>query len=153
MSSNSAFGAPGQPNYAPPKRPSSLTLTCASSLARYNVTANAILPSGATRMIDSIPRAVEAVAHTANSPANSRRARNGIRTTSLRLLRFWRATRRTRSGAFGSFGYNVALMSQPKVIRAIRADHRWAVADLAEAVPRAFGDLFEGRLTAPAFHP
>ena len=33
-----------------------LTWSTANALARYNVTANAIMPSGATRMIDSTPR-------------------------------------------------------------------------------------------------
>src|SRR5690349_11575033 len=57
MSSVSALGAPGQPNYAAAKAGIiGLTWSCANALTRYNVTANAIMPSGATRMIDSTPR-------------------------------------------------------------------------------------------------
>ncbi|HEY8599096.1 MAG TPA: SDR family NAD(P)-dependent oxidoreductase, partial [Thermomicrobiales bacterium] len=61
FSSSSAFGAAGQPNYAAAKAGIiGLTLSCANALSRYGVTANAILPGAATRMIDSIPRAREA---------------------------------------------------------------------------------------------
>src|SRR5438128_4550552 len=57
MSSVSALGAPGQPNYAAAKAGIlGLTWSTANALAKYGVTANAIFPSGATRMIDSTPR-------------------------------------------------------------------------------------------------
>src|SRR4051812_30135982 len=57
MSSVSALGAAGQPNYAAAKAGiMGLTWSCANGLGRYGVTANAIMPSGATRMIDSTPR-------------------------------------------------------------------------------------------------
>src|SRR4029450_4701418 len=57
MSSVSALGAPGQPNYAAGKAGIlGLTWSTAHALAKYGVTSNAILPSGATRMIDSTPR-------------------------------------------------------------------------------------------------
>ena len=50
---------------------------------------------------------------------------------------------------FGSFGYNVALMSQPKVIRTIKNEHRWTVDELAEIVPQAFGPEFVGQANMP----
>src|SRR5581483_3324752 len=57
MSSASALGAPGQPNYAAAKAGIiGLTWSTAVAMEKYNVTANAIMPSGATRMIDSTPR-------------------------------------------------------------------------------------------------
>src|SRR5919202_691522 len=56
MASSSAYGAPGQPNYAAAKNGiTGLMWSCANALNRYGITANSILPSGATRMIDSIP--------------------------------------------------------------------------------------------------
>jgi enoyl-[acyl-carrier-protein] reductase (NADH) len=148
MSSNSAFGAAGQPNYAAAKAGIiGFTLTCAASLARYGVTANAILPSGATRMIDSIPRAVEAVAHTGMLPSELAKGTERDPDNVAPLVAFLAsdAAADVNGQLFGSFGYNIALMSQPKVIRAIRADHRWTVSELADAVPRAFGDLFQGQ--------
>src|SRR5262245_24077462 len=57
MSSVSALGAPGQPNYAAAKCGIiGFTWSTANAMAKYGVTANSIMPSGATRMIDSTPR-------------------------------------------------------------------------------------------------
>src|SRR5262249_35601744 len=39
---------------------------------------------------------------------------------------------------FSAAGYNVALMSQPKIIKTLRADHRWTVEELCDLIPRAF---------------
>ncbi len=56
FSSNAAFGAPGQPNYAAAKAGIlGLTYSCALALAKYNITTNAILPGAATRMTDTVP--------------------------------------------------------------------------------------------------
>src|SRR6185295_6257823 len=53
MSSVSALGAAGQPNYAAAKAGiMGLTWSTANALTRYNVTCNAIMPSGAARMIE-----------------------------------------------------------------------------------------------------
>src|SRR5439155_1312106 len=70
MSSVSALGAPGQPNYAAAKAGIlGLTWSTANALAKYGVTTNAILPSGATRMIDSTPRGREVFAETGKWPS------------------------------------------------------------------------------------
>src|SRR5437763_6756476 len=141
-SSTSAFGAPGQPNYAAAKAGIiGLTLSCATSLARYHVTANAILPSGATRMIDSIPRAREAVAHTGKLPSELAVGTERDPENVAPLVAFLAsdAARDVTGHLFGSFGYNIALMSQPKVVTTLRADHRPTVEELCELIPRAFG--------------
>src|SRR5436190_1371250 len=58
MSSVSALGSPGQPNYAAAKAGIiGFTWSTAHALSRYGVTMNAVMPSGATRMIDSTRRA------------------------------------------------------------------------------------------------
>lgn len=148
MSSNSAFGAPGQPNYAAAKAGIiGLTLTCANSLARYGVTANAILPSGSTRMIDSIPRAVEAVAHTGKLPSELARGTERDPDNVAPLVAFLAtdAAAGINGQLFGSFGFNYALMSQPKIVRSVRSDQRWTVAELERTIPAAFGDLFTGQ--------
>jgi NAD(P)-dependent dehydrogenase (short-subunit alcohol dehydrogenase family) len=145
MSSNSAFGAPGQPNYAAAKAGIiGLTLVLAASLGRYGVTANAILPSGSTRMIDSIPRAVEAVKDTGKLPSELAIGTEKDPDNVAPLVAFL-ATDEAKDitgHIFGSFGYNMTLMSQPKVIKTIKADHRWTIDELAEVVPKAFGDQF-----------
>jgi NAD(P)-dependent dehydrogenase (short-subunit alcohol dehydrogenase family) len=53
MSSVSALGAPGQPNYAAAKAGIiGFTWSTANALAKYGVTANAIMPSGAPPLIE-----------------------------------------------------------------------------------------------------
>jgi NAD(P)-dependent dehydrogenase (short-subunit alcohol dehydrogenase family) len=79
FSSNSALGAPGQPNYAAAKAGIlGLTYSAANGLQKYGITVNAIMPGAATRMTDTIPEgrlpgtrpASEAAAGTALDPAN-----------------------------------------------------------------------------------
>ncbi|MCO5176418.1 MAG: SDR family oxidoreductase [Thermomicrobiales bacterium] len=152
MSSNSAFGAPGQPNYAAAKSGIiGLTLVCAASLSRYGVTANAILPSGSTRMIDSIPRAVEAVAHTGKLPSELAIGTEKDPDNVAPLVGFLAsdAASHVNGQVFGSFGYNVTLMSQPKIIRTIQNTQRWTVDELVDIVPRAFGPEFVGQANMP----
>src|SRR6266496_828978 len=70
MSSVSGLGAPGQPNYAAAKAGIiGLTWSTANAMAKYNVTANAIMPSGATRMIDSTPRGKKIFEETGKWPS------------------------------------------------------------------------------------
>jgi NAD(P)-dependent dehydrogenase (short-subunit alcohol dehydrogenase family) len=152
MSSNSALGAPGQPNYAAAKAGIiGLTLTCAASLARYGVTANAVMPSGATRMIDSIPRAVEAVAHTGKLPSELAIGTEQDPENVAPLVAYLAsdAAAHVSGQLFGSFGYKMVLMSQPKVIRTIKTDHRWTVEELAEVIPKAFGSEFGEQVNRP----
>lgn len=153
MSSNSAIGAPGQPNYAAAKAGiSGLTLVLANSLARYGVTANAILPSGSTRMIDSIPRAVEAVKDTGKLPSELAIGTDKDPDNVAPLVGFLASdeAQEITGHIFGSFGYNMVMMSQPKVIKQLRSDHRWSVEELSKIIPETFGDQFTGE---PANRP
>jgi NAD(P)-dependent dehydrogenase (short-subunit alcohol dehydrogenase family) len=146
FSSTSAFGAPGQPNYAAAKAGIiGLTLSCANGLSRYNVTSNAILPSGATRMIDSIPRAREAVAHTGKLPSELAKGTERDPDNVAPLIAFLAsdAAQSVNGHIFGSFGYNVAMMSQPKIVKTLRSDHRWTVDELSEIIPKEFGPEIE----------
>src|ERR1043165_2397792 len=70
MSSVSALGGAGQPNYAAAKAGIiGLTWSTANAMAKYGVTCNAIMPSGATRMIDSTPRGREVFESTGKWPS------------------------------------------------------------------------------------
>jgi len=70
MSSVSALGSPGQPNYGAAKAGIiGLSWSTANGMAKYNVTSNAIMPSGATRMIDSTPRGREVFEQTGKWPS------------------------------------------------------------------------------------
>ncbi|HVA80372.1 MAG TPA: SDR family oxidoreductase [Candidatus Binataceae bacterium] len=56
FSSNSALGAPGQPNYAAAKAGIlGLTYSSANALGKYGITVNAIMPGASTRMTDTVP--------------------------------------------------------------------------------------------------
>jgi hypothetical protein len=146
FSSTSAFGAPGQPNYAAAKAGIiGLTLSCAAGLARYNVTANAILPTGHTRMIDSIPRAREAVSHTGKLPSELAIGTERDPGNVAPLIAFLASdeAQSVNGHIFGSFGYNVAMMSQPKIIKTLRSDHRLSVDELSDLIPKAFGPELE----------
>ncbi len=153
MSSNSAFGSPGQPNYAAAKAGIiGLTLNLANTLNRYGgVTANAILPNGATRMIDSVPEAVEAVADTGKLPSELAigTERDPDNVSPLVAYLASDSAAQINGHLFDSVGYNVALRSQPKVIKTIRKHSRWTLDELAEIVPQAFGDRFEGQNNQP----
>ncbi len=154
FSSTSAFGAPGQPNYAAAKAGIiGLTLSCANALGRYNVTANAILPSAATRMIDSIPRAREAVAHTGKLPSELAKGTERDPDNVAPLITFLAsdASQDVTGHIFGSFGYNMALIAQPKVIKTLRADHQWTVDELVDLIPQAFGPDLEEQKNTPGF--
>ena len=90
MSSVSALGAPGQPNYAAGKAGIlGLTWSTAHALGKYGVTSNAILPSGATRMIDSTPRGRAVFEQTGKWPSVS-----GKSFTSSAGSKRWFASRR-----------------------------------------------------------
>ena len=73
-SGSGLHGAPGQPNYAAAKLGIvGFTYSCANSLARYGVTANAISPGASTRMTDSVPddrRRVRSATEDERSPDN-----------------------------------------------------------------------------------
>lgn len=143
MSSTSAFGSPGQPNYGAAKAGViGLTLSCAAGLGRYGVTANAILPSGSTRMIDSIPQAVEAVAHTGKLPSELAvgTAEDPDNVAPLIAYLASDASAHVTGQVFGSFGYTYTITSQPKIIKALRSDRPLSVDELAEYIPKAFGN-------------
>jgi NAD(P)-dependent dehydrogenase (short-subunit alcohol dehydrogenase family) len=155
MSSTSAFGAPGQPNYAAAKAGIiGLTLSCAAALARYRVTCNAILPSGATRMVDSTPRAQQfAQEHEGKLPSELAvgTERDPENVAPLVAYLATDAAQNVSGHVFGSFGYNIAMISQPKIVKTLRADHQWTVEELAEYVPRAFGPELEAIKSEPGF--
>ncbi|HEY8599609.1 MAG TPA: hypothetical protein VIL85_14320, partial [Thermomicrobiales bacterium] len=52
---------------------------------------------------------------------------------------------------FAAYGYNIGLMSQPKIIKTLRADHRWTVEELCDVVPRAFAVELAENQNDPGF--
>jgi NAD(P)-dependent dehydrogenase (short-subunit alcohol dehydrogenase family) len=142
MSSVSALGSPGQPNYAAAKAGIlGLTWSTANALAKYGVTVNAILPSGATRMIDSTPRGKKVFEETGKWPSElaegTERDPNNVAPLVVYLASDQAAN--VNGQAFHVYGYGYTLLEQPHPVRSIRTDHRWDPDELARVFPRTLG--------------
>ena len=142
MSSVSALGAPGQPNYAAAKAGIlGLTWSTANALAKYGVTANAILPSGATRMIDSTPRGRQVFEETGKWPSEQAvgTERDPDNVAPLVVFLASDAGGAVNGQAFHSFGYGYTLLAQPTAVRRLEANRRLTPEDLATMVPETLG--------------
>lgn len=146
MSSVSALGAPGQPNYAAAKAGIlGLTWSTANALAKYGVTANAILPSGATRMIDSTPRGREIFEQTGKWPSElaAGTERDPDNVAPLVVYLASDAAQGINGQVFHSFGYGYTLLAQPQAVRRLEADRRLTPGELARLFPSTLGRRLE----------
>src|SRR5438128_6901550 len=142
MSSVSALGAAGQPNYAAAKAGiMGLTWSTANALAKYGVTANAIMPSGATRMIDSTPRGRKVFEETGKWPSEQAvgTERDPDNVAPLAVYLASDAAAQVTGQVFHSFGYGYTLMAQPQPIRRLEANRRWDPEELARVFPKTLG--------------
>ena len=142
MSSVSALGAPGQPNYAAAKAGIiGLMWSTANAMAKYNVTANAIMPSGATRMIDSTPRGQKVFEETGKWPSEQAigTERDPDNVAPLAVYLGSDAAAQVTGQVFHSFGYGYTLMAQPQPIRRIEANRRLEPEELARFFPDTLG--------------
>ena len=142
MSSVSALGSAGQPNYGAAKAGIlGLTWSTANALARYGITANAILPSGATRMIDSTPRARETFEQTGKWPSELAKGteRDPDNVAPLVVYLASDAAASVNGQAFHSYGYGYTLLAQPTPVRRVEADGRWDPEELARIFPETLG--------------
>jgi len=142
MSSVSALGSPGQPNYAAGKAGIlGLTWSTAHALGKYGVTSNAILPSGATRMIDSTPRGRAVFEQTGKWPSEQAKGteRDPDNVAPLVVFLASDAAAHVNGQAFHSFGYGYTLLAQPQAIRRLEADHRFEPAELVKLFPETLG--------------
>jgi NAD(P)-dependent dehydrogenase (short-subunit alcohol dehydrogenase family) len=146
MSSVSALGSPGQPNYAAAKAGIlGLTWSTASALGRYNVTANAIMPSGATRMVDTTPRGRAIFEETGKWPSELAAGtdRDPDNVAPLVVYLASDAAAGVNGQVFHARGYRYTLLAQPAAACAIRADGRWDPEELARIFPRTLGANLE----------
>jgi len=142
MSSVSALGAPGQPNYAAAKAGIlGLTWSTANAMAKYGVTANAILPSGATRMIDSTPRGREFFEQHGKWPSEAAAGteRDPDNVAPLVVFLSSDAAASINGQAFHSFGYGYTLMAQPQAMRRLEANRRLTPEELVTLFPTTLG--------------
>jgi NAD(P)-dependent dehydrogenase (short-subunit alcohol dehydrogenase family) len=142
MSSVSALGAAGQPNYAAAKAGiMGLTWSTANALSRYGVTANAIMPSGATRMIDSTPRGKAFFEEHGKWPSEMAvgTERDPDNVAPLVVYLASDAAQDVNGQVFHSYGYGYTLLEQPHAVRSIRSDGRWDPEELARIFPETLG--------------
>jgi hypothetical protein len=138
----SALGSPGQPNYAAAKAGIiGLSWSTANALAKYNVTTNTIMPSGATRMIDSTPRGREVFEQTGKWPSEQAvgTERDPDNVAPLVVYLASDAAAHVNGQVFHSFGYGYTLLAQPQPVRRIVADRRLDPEELAAFFPKTLG--------------
>jgi len=134
-------GAPGQPNYAAAKMGIvGLTMSCANSLDKYGVTANAISPGAATRMTASVPDERRRSGLPAESDERSPDNVAPIVAYLASEQSGWINGRVVHSS-----GYEVSLYNNPQPISRIIGTAPWDVDALAAQVERSFGPLLRGQ--------
>ncbi|MDQ3811318.1 MAG: SDR family oxidoreductase, partial [Chloroflexota bacterium] len=118
-----------------------LMWSTANALGKYGVTANAIMPSGATRMIDSTPRGRQIFEETGRWPSEMARGteRDPDNVAALVVYLASDAAANVNGQVFHAYGYSYTLLEQPHPVRSLRADARWDPEELARVFPTTLG--------------
>jgi NAD(P)-dependent dehydrogenase (short-subunit alcohol dehydrogenase family) len=145
------FGNFGQTNYGAAKAGiMGLMWSCANGLKKYNVTANSVMPSGATRMIDSTPRGQQVYHETGKWPSElaAGTERDPDNVAPLVVYLCSDASAGVSGQVFASIGYQIVRLEMPRFVRALRGRRRWEPEEVAEWFPKTLGD--GGLLEPPA---
>jgi NAD(P)-dependent dehydrogenase (short-subunit alcohol dehydrogenase family) len=142
MSSVSALGSAGQPNYGAAKAGIlGLTWSTANGLGRYGVTCNAILPSGATRMIDSTPRGKAFFEEHGKWPSEMAvgTERDPDNVAPIVVYLASEGAGHVNGQAFHSQGFGYTLLAQPTPVRRLEADRRLTPDEIAANFDQTLG--------------
>jgi NAD(P)-dependent dehydrogenase (short-subunit alcohol dehydrogenase family) len=135
FSSVSAWGSPGQANYAAAKYGIlGFTAVLANSLNRYNVTANAILPYATTRMIDSTPRGQQFKEQHGKLPSEAAEGTEGDPANVAPMVAYLAtdAAQIVNGHFFGVRGNSISLYSHWELAKVIRAETGWDLQTLSD---------------------
>ncbi|MFN8543933.1 MAG: SDR family NAD(P)-dependent oxidoreductase [Candidatus Binatia bacterium] len=148
MSSTSGvFGNSGQANYGAAKDGiAAFTRVVARDLGRYGITANAVCPAAATRMIQTIPdtarqaRTKGGIANPGGAPRPTMLAHMGPENVAPWIVYLTTdAAREVNGKVFLVMGGLVALLDDPSPVRTIQKDGRWTAEEIALLFPRTLG--------------
>jgi NAD(P)-dependent dehydrogenase (short-subunit alcohol dehydrogenase family) len=127
-------GSPGQPNYAAAKMGIvGLTYSLAQALAKYGVTANAIAPTAATRLVAGV--------------ANGHDLPPELAADNVTPLAAYLAGTRSdwlTGRVLSSAGHRVALYANPTEVGVVNADTPWETEKLADEIEAKFRPLADG---------
>ncbi|MGA8056816.1 MAG: SDR family NAD(P)-dependent oxidoreductase [Candidatus Binataceae bacterium] len=145
FSSNSALGSPGQPNYAAAKAGIlGLTYSCATSLQKYGITVNAIMPGAATRMTDSIPAGrMPGVSGLAVSESAEGTPRDPANVAPIIVYLASDQAGEVTGQCFGASGYRITRYTHMKMDRAIFSVGPWDIDKLFEIFKSTLGQGLE----------
>src|SRR5262249_5224773 len=124
------------------------TWSTATAMGRYGVTANAIMPSGATRMIDSTPRGREVFEQTGKWPSEQAVGTERDPDNVAPLVVYLASDRaaHVNGQVFHSYGYGYSILQQPTAVRRVVAPSRWDPDELAAI----FDETLGGNLQPPS---
>lgn len=143
LASGSAYGDAGQPNYSAAKAGMiGLAWSSANALAKYGVTANIVLPTGTTRMIDSKPESKKIFEETGKWPSEHAKGTPQDPDNVAPLVTFLASDRAAdiNGQVFSSYGFGYTVIEPPRTLARLEADHAWT--------PEALADAFDGHMAA-----